>query len=121
MSSMRGPDSYQLPRARELRRNNTLAEARLWEQLRAKRIPGFKFVRQHPIGPYFADFACRTAKLIVEVDGATHSTPEELKHDQTRTAFLQQKGYRVLRISNDEVLNGLDEVLTLIRDALEHS
>ena len=116
---MRGPDPFQLPRARELRRDSPLAEARLWEQLRAKRMSGLKFVRQHPIGPYFADFACRSMKLVVEVDGATHSTPAELKHDQKRTAFLQQQGYRMLRISNDEVLNGMDEVLTLIRAAFE--
>ena len=115
---MRGPDPNQFPRARELRRNTTLAEARLWEQLRAKRMSGLKFVRQDPIGPYFADFACRSMKFVVEVDGATHSTPAELEHDQKRTAFLQQQGYRVLRISNDEVLNGLDEVLILIRAAL---
>ena len=116
---MRGPDPYQLPRARDLRRNTTLAEARLWEQLRAKRMQGLKFVRQHPIGPYFADFACRSKKFIVEVDGATHSNPAEIEHDRQRTAFLNQQGYRVQRISNDEVLNGTDEVLTLIRQALE--
>ena len=115
---MRGPDPYQLPRARELRRDATLAEARLWEQLRSKRLLGLKFVRQHPIGPYFADFACRSYKLIIEVDGATHSTTAELQHDQRRTAFLNQQCYRVLRISNDEVLNGMDEVLTVIREAL---
>ena len=116
---MRGPDPFQLPRARDLRRNTTLAEARLWEQLRAKRMQGLKFVRQHPIGPYFADFACRGAKLIVEIDGATHSTNAELERDRRRTAFLNQQGYRVLRICNGEALNGMDEVLTLIRQALE--
>ena len=80
---------------------------------------GFKFVRQHPIGPYFADFVCRQTKLVIEVDGATHSTPDELRRDQIRTDYMQQQGYRVLRISNDEVMNGMDEVLTLIREALE--
>ena len=92
----------------------------MWEQLRARRVMGLKFVRQHPIGPYFADFACRQAKLVIEVDGATHSTAAELKHDHTRAAFLHQQGYRVLRISNDEVMNGIYEVLTLIRSALEN-
>ncbi len=113
---MRGPDPYQLPRARELRKSSTLAEARLWEQLRGKRLDGFKFRRQHPVGTYFADFACRSEGLIVEVDGATHSTAAELEHDRKRSAFLRAQGYRVMRISNDEVLNGMDEVLTLIRD-----
>ena len=77
-----------------------------------------KFARQHPVGPYLADFAARSHKLIVEVDGATHSTDDELRKDATRTAFLQSQGYRVLRITNDEVLNGMDEVLTLIGEAL---
>jgi len=83
-------------------------------------MAGWKFVRQHPIGPYFADFACRSAKLVIEVDGATHSTAAEQKSDEMRTAFMQQQGYRVLRISNDEVIAGMDEVLTVIREALEY-
>ncbi len=116
---MRGPDTTSTPRARELRRTTTLAEARLWEQLRARRLMGAKFIRQHAIGPYFADFACRSRNLVIEVDGATHSTPAELDHDARRTAYMIQQGYRVLRISNDEVLNGMDEVLTLILEALE--
>ena len=115
---MRGPDPFQLPRAKELRKNSTLAEARLWEQLRAKRIDSVKFVRQHPVGRFFADFAARSHGLIVEVDGATHATAEELKKDAFRTAFLETQGYRVLRLTNDEVLNGMDEVLVLIREAL---
>jgi very-short-patch-repair endonuclease len=116
---MRGPDRFQLPRARQLRRDSTLAEARLWEQLRAKRLDGVKFVRQHPVGPYFADFACRSQRLIVEVDGATHSTKAELEHDERREAHLRKLGYRVIRITNDEALNGMDEVPVLIRDRLK--
>jgi len=115
---MRGADRFQLPRARELRRESTLAEARLWEQLRAKKLGGFKFLRQCPVGPYFADFLCRSRRLIIEVDGATHSTKNELDHDENRSQFLRAQNYRVFRISNDEVLNGMDEVLTLIRDEL---
>ena len=116
---MRGPDPFQLPRARTLRRESTLAEARLWEQLRAKRLDGFKFARQHPVGHYVADFACRSRRLIIEIDGATHSTEEELRRDHIRTQFLRMQNYRVFRISNDEVLHGMDEVLTLIRDELK--
>ena len=116
---MRGPDRFQLPRARQFRRDSTLAEARLWEQLRAKRLDGFNFARQHPVGPYFADFACRSQRLIVEVDGATHSTEKELEYDDRRTGLFNKLGYRVFRISNDQVLNGMDEVLTLIRGWLQ--
>jgi very-short-patch-repair endonuclease len=118
---MRGPDRHHLPRARELRRSSTLAEARLWEQLRAKRLGGVKFVRQHPIGPYFADFACRSRMIVIEVDGATHGTDAERAHDRKRTAFLQQLGYRVLRFGNDEVLNGMDGVLSLVSGALSEA
>ena len=70
------------------------------------------------MGSYFADFACRSERLIVEVDGATHSTEAEIANDRARTAELGRQGYRILRITNDEVLHGMDEVLTLIRGAL---
>jgi very-short-patch-repair endonuclease len=96
----------------------TRAEACLWEQLRAKRFQDTKCVRQHPAGPYVADFACRTLKLVIEVDGATHSTDEERQYDARRTAFLGGQGYRVLRVSNDEVMNGMEEVLSLISAAI---
>jgi very-short-patch-repair endonuclease len=115
---MRGVDRFQLPRARELRRNLTLAEARLWGQLRAKWVDGFKFIRQGPVGPYFADFLCRSKLLIIEVDSATHSTEEEKRRDHARTLFLKEQNYRIFRVTNDEVMIGMDEVLTLIRDEL---
>jgi very-short-patch-repair endonuclease len=89
--------------------------------LRAKRLGGVKFVRQHPIGPYFADFACRSRMIVIEVDGATHGTDAERAHDRKRTAFLQQLGYRVLRFGNDEVLNGMDGVLSLVSGALSEA
>ena len=114
----RDSDGSKLQRARELRRDNTLAEVKLWEQLRAKRFNDFKFVRQQSIGPYFADFVCRSHKFIIEVDGATHSTVEELRQDEARVRLLQPEGYRVFRISNDEVLNAMDQLLTLIAEAM---
>ena len=90
-------------RARALRKSETAAVQRLWEELRGSRLNGYKFVRQLPIGPYFADFACRSAKLIVEVDGATHSDAHELAHDEKRTQFLNEQGWTVHRIWNDDV------------------
>ena len=104
----------QLDRARNLRKNDTAAEQRLWESLRSRRLGGLKFVRQLPLGPYFADFACREKKLIVEVDGVTHSSGEELRHDAARTAFLEAQGYRVLRVWNTEVFTNRDGVLETI-------
>ncbi len=103
-----------LERARELRKGDTAAERRLWERLRGRRLNGLKFVRQLPVGPYFADFVCRDAKLIVEVDGVTHSSDEELRYDAARTEFLEGQGYRVMRVWNVEVLGNLDGVLETI-------
>ena len=104
--------------ARSLRGQETQAEKRLWEQLRNRTLGGHKFVRQSPAGPYVADFMCRGAKLIIEVDGATHATAAETERDRDRTSDLEAQGYHVLRFQNDEIINGLDEVLTIIRSTL---
>jgi very-short-patch-repair endonuclease len=106
--------------ARSLRKSETLAEKRLWEQLRNRTLEGFKFSRQVPIGPFIADFVCREQQLVVEVDGATHSTGEELTHDNRRTGFLKSEGYIVIRFQNDEIINGMGEVLALILQALRN-
>jgi very-short-patch-repair endonuclease len=106
--------------ARRLRRDETPAEKRLWEQLRNRNLGGHKFVRQSPVGPYVADFLCREHALVVEVDGATHSTPAELESDRTRTRYIEAQGFQILRLQNDEILNGMEEALTIIRSALVH-
>ena len=77
-------------------------------------------MRQEPVGPYFADFCCREERLIVEVDGATHSTDAERAHDSRREAFLRDLGYRVLRVHNVEVYENLDGSLETILAALEN-
>jgi very-short-patch-repair endonuclease len=104
--------------ARRLRKDETFAEKRLWEQLRNRTLDGFKFVRQAPIGSYIADFLCRDLNLVVEVDGATHSTNAERARDMARTRHLEELGFHVVRFHNDEVINGMDEVLTLLKQAL---
>jgi very-short-patch-repair endonuclease len=114
-------DSQTLDRARILRRNETAAEIKLWEALRAKRLHGFKFVRQLPIGPYVADFACRSRKLIVEVDGATHGEDRQIAHDSRRTTFLQGEGWGVMRVSNADVFENLTDVCDCILLMLEDS
>jgi len=83
-------------------------------------LDGFKFSRQVPIGSFIADFVCREQRLVVEVDGATHSTDEELAYDNRQAGFLKSGGYAVIRFQNDEILNGMDEVLTLILQALRN-
>jgi very-short-patch-repair endonuclease len=92
---------------------------KIWEELRDRRLGGYKFVRQAPIGSFYADFACRERMLVVEVDGATHSLDEEIAADAARTAHLAQLGYRVLRVGNDEIAGNLSGVLETILHELE--
>ena len=101
------------PVARTLRRAMTEAEARLWSQLRGQQL-GRKFVRQFPIGPHVADFACRGARLVIELDGGQHG-PEK---DAARTALIETYGYRVIRFWNNDVLENTDGVLEAIRHEL---
>lgn len=102
--------------AKNLRRNQTDAERQLWLRLRNRQIEGFKFRRQHQVGPFIVDFVCVEQKLVVEVDGS--QPMERIAEDDERTAFLQTAGFRLIRFWNDDVLRGTDAVLTVIRDAL---
>jgi very-short-patch-repair endonuclease len=101
--------------ARSLRRNATNAERRLWQGLRRKEVGGFRFRRQVALGGFIGDFASFDARLVIEVDGATHSTDEELARDAARTAALAARGFALLRFTNDEVFHNLDGVLETIR------
>ena len=96
--------------ARKLRKNMTEAERLLWYQLKARRLGGFVFRRQFHIGPYIADFVCRQYRLIVEVDGATHSTDRELASDEKRETYLIGKGWQVLRVGNEDIYRAMDDV-----------
>lgn len=91
-------------RARSLRKNATPAERALWRHLRAKRDHGWKFRRQHPIGPYYADFVCLERKFIVELDGGHHADGAQAAHDLMRDAWLRREGYQILRFWNADVL-----------------
>jgi type I restriction enzyme R subunit len=105
-----------LKEARELRKNQTPAEEMLWQLLRNRKLNGLKFRRQHQIGSYITDFYCHEKKLIVELDGAVHNTPERQKHDSTRDKFLTSSGFNILRFPNEEVFNNTEEVLKKIVD-----
>ena len=105
--------------ARALRRNQTDAEAKLWSRLRNKRLGGYHFYRQQPIGPYIVDFCSRSRKLIIEVDGSQHL--DQKVQDDIRTAYLESLGFRVLRFWNDDVLKDIDTVLQVILNELENS
>ncbi|MBW9112153.1 DUF559 domain-containing protein [Rhizobium cauense] len=108
---MRGPKLDTTNRARALRQSDNESEARLWYELRGRRLSGHKFVRQLPIGPYFADFACRQQRLVVEVDGSQHAGNE---WDKRRDDFMIVNGWSIVRFWNVEVLTEMPSVLDTI-------
>ena len=103
-------------RARSLRTGMTDAEHLLWQSLRRKQLSSHRFRRQHPIGPYIADFVCIELKLIIELDGGQHQ--DQIAYDHQRDTFLQARGWRVLRFWNNEVLGNLSGVLERIVECL---
>lgn len=102
--------------ARRLRANASDAERLLWHCLRKRSLDGARFRRQHPIGPYITDFACISARLVVELDGGQHVDMAE--SDERRTKYLAARGYHVLRFWNDDVLTRTHDVLSAIDAAL---
>ena len=103
-------------RARSLRTGMTDVERLLWQALRGKQINKHRFRRQHPIGPYIADFACIDKRIVIELDGGQHQ--DQLVQDEQRSAFLRAQGWQVLRFWNNDVLNNLDGVLSTIAERL---
>ena len=103
-------------RARSLRQTVTEVERKLWHKLRDRRLGGYKFVRQLPVGPFVADFGCRESKLLIEVDGSQHA---ESRSDEERDRFLLANGYRVLRFWNAEVVTNMDGVCETILAAID--
>jgi very-short-patch-repair endonuclease len=110
-----------LPRdtARGLRISATDAEQKLWSRLRKRQLDGFQFRRQYSIWPFFVDFICLEADLIVEVDGSQHAEQEQ--RDERRSAFLSTYGCGVLRFWNSEVLSDVDSVVERIVEALSNT
>jgi very-short-patch-repair endonuclease len=113
---LRTADIRTATRARSLRQADNEAEAALWSDLRARRLNGYKFVRQLPFNRYFADFACRDQMLVVEVDGSQHADSE---YDRERDAAMAELGWSVLRVWNVDVLKERNSVLETIVAALE--
>ena len=101
-------------RAKRLRRAMTLPEVKLWSQLRANRLEGLHFRRQHPEGPYVLDFYCDAARLCVEVDGYIHGTADHPERDARRDAWLAEHGVRMLRLGAAFVLGDMDGALRTI-------
>ena len=106
--------------ARRLRRDMTLAEKKLWSLIRQNKV-GVHFRRQVPIGPYVADFYSRPAKLVLELDGSQHLQKEQIQKDMQRKSFFEERGYRILRFNNLEVLNNPQGVTQRIMEYLRGS
>lgn len=115
------PDRYPMLReyARINRKNATLAEQYLWEHLRGKAL-GVEFLRQHVIGDYIVDFVSRHEGLVIEVDGGYHSEPQQQTDDAIREKYLVERGYHVMRFSNEEVLFNLKNVIEQITSYFEN-
>jgi very-short-patch-repair endonuclease len=116
MFSMRS-SSHAHRRARSLRQSMSPREALLWTRLRLLRGEGPSFRRQHPIGPYVADFYCSAAKLVVEVDGAEHTELRQIAYDERRDAYMRRLGYRVLRAPAGDIFRRVDDVAQGIVEA----
>jgi very-short-patch-repair endonuclease len=106
------------PAARRLRRDATDVERKLWQHLRRLPIDGVHFRRQAPLGPYFADFACHTTRVAIELDGGHHGDGVYAERDRDRDAYLSNQGYRVLRFWNNDVITNIDGVLSVIADVV---
>ena len=103
---------------RENRRKMTPSESLLWEYLR-NHLSGFHFRRQHIIGDYIVDFVCLSGQLVVEIDGGYHSEPRQAAEDALRTKRLTNMGYRVIRFTNEQVTNSIEEVITIIKNNIK--
>jgi len=116
----RNPPAYPdtLDHSRALRRSPTDAEKALWLELRGRRLMGFRFRRQQPIGPFIVDFYCASARLVVEVDGGGHALERKEDRDRERDRALESEGIRVLRFWNTEVLRNMEGVLEAIVKAI---
>ena len=107
--------------SRELRKNMTEAEKLLWSKINMKQLNGCIFYRQKPIGGYIADFYCRKAKLVIEVDGSQHFSDESIKYDKVRDEYMRNAGLTILRFTNNEITNNIDGVVKVIKEKTENS
>lgn len=106
---------------RDLRQRSTRAEQVLWTQLRHRRFFGLKFRRQHGIGPYIVDFFCHELHLVIEIDGDSHFVKGAAEYDRQRQDYLEGLRLRVVRFTNDDVLQNLEGVLNNLKSQIERS
>lgn len=110
-------DKRQKKIRQNLRNNSTFSEKLLWKEIRNNQL-GVKFRRQFGINKYIVDFYCPKLKLVIEIDGATHETKEELENDNIRQKFLEELGIKVKRYTNTDILNNLEGVLVDLMDEI---
>jgi very-short-patch-repair endonuclease len=103
--------------ARNLRKSMTESEKLLWGSLRNRQLNGMKFRRQHPLDIFIADFYCHEKKLVIELDGEIHDKKEQMEYDDGRSFELEEKGFKILRFRNEEVINDIQSVLKRIIEA----
>ena len=115
-----GADKNVFKKAFMLRSKETKAEKLLWERLNKSQLLGIRFKRQHPVEHYVADFYCHKVKLVIELDGEYHNTPEQKIYDDNRTKVFEEFGLTVIRFSDADVLENLDEVVEIIKSRLVH-
>ncbi|MEK7212032.1 MAG: endonuclease domain-containing protein [Patescibacteria group bacterium] len=109
----------QKDRRRELRKNQTDAERKFWQQIKNKKIAGLKFYRQFGVGPYILDFYCSKLRLAVELDGGQHSETPRAEYDTKRTEYLQSKNIKVLRFWNNDVLKNMEGVIIKLQEEIK--
>jgi very-short-patch-repair endonuclease len=105
---------YVIPLAKDLRKNQTEAEKALWEQVRDRRLNGYKFYRQCPIGRYIADFYCPKLRLVIELDGGVHDEEAQRIYDEIRQKEIECRRLTVLRVINEEIIRNMNDVLNAI-------
>ena len=104
--------------ARNLRKNSTIQERRLWNLLKNRQFHNLKFKRQQPIGDYIVDFICKEAKIIIEIDGGQHNEPENIEYDKIRTEYLNNLGYKVIRFWNNEIYENIEGVVLRLKEEI---
>ena len=105
--------------ARNLRKNATIQERRLWNLLKNRQFCNLKLKRKQQVGDYIVDFICKEAKIIIESDGGQHNEPKNIEYDKTRTEFLNSLGYKVIRFWNNEIYENIDGVLLRLRQEID--
>ena len=109
----------QIEKSRQLRKNMTPQERKLWYIIKNRQFNGYRFRRQFPLGQYIVDFICREKKIIIEIDGGQHNEIKNIQYDNERTEYLISEGYKVLRFWNNDIDKNIGGVYEKLKEAFE--